>query len=166
MTDILCNNCGKSARIVRGNYPFPECGLSNITLTGIEIIRCKKCGNDDPIIPKLDDLMTTLAVAVIAKPYRLQGQEVRFLRKYLHKTFDEFARLLRVDKTTISKWENDADAVGEQSDQLIRLYALSLGDGLQSKLKLIVRDEFPKLQLGKKSPARKVNISIDVLLHF
>jgi len=66
----------------------------------------------------MNALMRILALAVIKKPYRLTGEEVRFLRKYLRLT--EFSRLIHVDKTTLSKSENNDDRLGDQSDRLIR----------------------------------------------
>ena len=98
-----CSNCSADARIVRGSRPFKETALPNVILRDVEIIRCDECGNEDPIIPHVNDLMRTLALAVVAQPYRLSGSEVRFLRKYLKKTGDQFAGLIHVDKTTLSK---------------------------------------------------------------
>ena len=142
---IECANCGAPARIVRGSYDFPESGLKRLRLRGIETIVCDECGGVDPIIPRVNDLMRMLAVAVIAKPYRLTGDEIRFLRKYLRMTGDEFGRLLHVHRTNLSKWENDEDTVGPQSDRLIRTIALSLGEGLKGKLEELIR-KFPDIQ--------------------
>jgi len=115
-----CSNCEKDAKVVRGSYAFKESGLPNVTLQGIELVRCKHCGSEDPIIPRMNDLMRSLMVAVICKPYQLRGEDIRFLRKYLRMTGAEFARLMDVDKTTLSKWENNDDKIGSQSDRLIR----------------------------------------------
>ena len=64
---IRCSNCGAGARVVRGTYRFTESGLENVKLRGIDLIKCPKCKNVDPIIGRLNDLMRLLAVAVIAK---------------------------------------------------------------------------------------------------
>ena len=57
-----------------------ESGL-NVILRGLEVAYCPECGNQDPIIPHMDDLMKTLALGVAAKPTRLNGSEIRFLLK-------------------------------------------------------------------------------------
>jgi DNA-binding transcriptional regulator YiaG len=145
MMQIECTNCAGTARVVRGSYDFAESGLKRVRLQGIELMVCDTCGSVDPIIPRVNDLMRLLAVAVIAKPYRLTGEEIRFLRKYLRMTGDEFGRLLHIDRTNLSKWENDDDRVGAQSDRLIRTIALSLGDGLKGKLEEVIR-KFPEIQ--------------------
>jgi DNA-binding transcriptional regulator YiaG len=143
--NIECTNCGADARVVRGSYDFVESGLKYVRLQDIELIVCDRCGNIDPIIPRVNDLMRTLAVAVIAKPYRLAGDEIRFLRKYLRMTGDEFARLIHINRTNLSKWENDEHKIGAQSDRLIRAIALSLGEGLKVKLEEVIR-KFPEIQ--------------------
>jgi DNA-binding transcriptional regulator YiaG len=142
---VECTNCGATARVVRGSYDFAESGLKRVRLQGIELIVCDQCGNVDPIIPRVNDLMRLLAIAVIAKPYRLAGDEIRFLRKYLRMTGDEFGRLLHINRTNLSKWENDEDRVGAQSDRLVRAIALSLGDGLRGKLEEVIR-KFPEIR--------------------
>jgi transcriptional regulator with XRE-family HTH domain len=55
-------------------------------------------------------------------------------------TAEEFGRLLNVDKTTVSKWENGHDPVGDQSDRLIRVTVVALGPGLEEKLKAVVEN--------------------------
>ena len=87
-----CSKCGAVAQVKRGSYRFKESGLP-VVLHGIEMIVCAKCGNEDPILPKVNQLMRRLALAVINKPYRLRGDEVRFLRKYLQMTRSEERRV-------------------------------------------------------------------------
>lgn len=160
MNKVSCSDCGSNATVERGSYEFKECGLSAVVLHGIEIIHCPECGNDDPIIPAVNDLMRLLAVAVIGKPERLAGEEIRFLRKYLRKTGGEFARLLSIDKTHLSKLENDADPISNQTDRLVRMIVLALGDGLSEKLDEIVRD-FLNIRHTKTKKSRRVPIEVD-----
>jgi DNA-binding transcriptional regulator YiaG len=153
LTDTRCSNCSKSAHVIHGNYQFKESGLNNVVLCGIEIIKCDHCGNEDPILPALDHLLQIIALALVNKPYRLAGEEVRFLRKYLKLTEDKLSRLLHVDKTTLSKWENNDDPVGTQSDLAIRMITMSLDKELKNKLSEVVREQFEKIQFG--TPAAK-----------
>ncbi|HEX5876456.1 MAG TPA: hypothetical protein VFY60_17540 [Pyrinomonadaceae bacterium] len=156
MNEIQCSNCGKKANVVRGSYCFIESGLSWVTLQGIELIQCEHCGNEDPIIPRINDLMRALAVALIAKPYRLTGEEVRFLRKYMRKTAAELAQMLHVNKTTVSKWENNEDPIGDQSDRLLRVITVALGDGLLTKIEEVIA-MFPHID----NTPQKIGIEID-----
>jgi putative zinc finger/helix-turn-helix YgiT family protein len=141
--------CGAAARVVRGNHPFAECGLRRVVLQGVEIVRCAKCGNEEVTIPRLNELMRTLALAVVKQPFRLQGEDVKFLRKYLNMTQAEFAGLLDIHKTNLSKWENNEDRIGEQSDRLIRAVVLALGDGLKEEMEEVVRS-FPNIHKSKR----------------
>lgn len=133
---MVCSSCGAEARIRKAKiYQFRETPLKRVFLSGIDLIECNKCHNVDPIIPSLDDLLSSLAYAVVSKSSRLTGDEIKFLRKFIHKTQVEFARILELDPTTISKYENDDDVPGAQTDKLIRLVAIALGeDGLKNRI--------------------------------
>ena len=104
----------------------------------------------------MNDLMRTLAFAVVSQPYRLQGEDVRFIRKYLNMTQVQLADLLDIHKTNLSKWENDEDKIGEQSDRLIRTVALALGEGLKGKMEQVIRS-FPHIRKSKKRPGLKMD---------
>ncbi len=152
---IKCSNCSQPVETVHGNYTFRESGLDNIVLCGIELIKCKHCGNEDPIIPALDDLFRTIALALVTKPYRLAGEEVRFLRKHMGLTGDGFSRLLHIDKTTLSKWENNDDPVGTQSDLAIRMMVMSQNAALREKIQVIIEEHFEKIQFHAHCHGRK-----------
>jgi putative zinc finger/helix-turn-helix YgiT family protein len=154
-TDWMCSNCGQAAKVVRGTYRFTESGL-NVILVGIELIRCSECGNEDPVLPNINGLMECLARAVIEKPWRLAGSEIKFLRKYLRMTGEAFASFVGVDKTTVSKWENDHDSIGEPSDHLIRALALLLGEGLQESMNEIAR-MFPDIKDAMREVVYRYN---------
>lgn len=140
-----CSNCSGQSRVTHGNYQFKECGLDNVVLCGIEIVKCAECENEDPIIPAINELFQVIALALLTKPYGLAGEEVRYLRKYMRLTGDQFSRLLHVDRTTLSKWENNEDRVGNQSDLAIRMLAMSHNEGLRNRIQEIVK-QFEKIQ--------------------
>jgi DNA-binding transcriptional regulator YiaG len=145
MKTEVCSACEGPADVVRGSYQYKESGLKSVTLSGIELIRCRKCRNVDPVIPRINDLHRALALAVASQPFRLQGEDVRYSRKYLGMTQDKFAELLHIHKSNLSKWENNQDKIGEQSDRLIRTIVLTLGEGLQKKAADVVR-AFPAIR--------------------
>ncbi|SEF99277.1 Helix-turn-helix domain-containing protein [Bryocella elongata] len=128
-----CSNCGSESATTQGVYQFRESGLNNVTLTGIELLTCKECGNTDPVIPNVNDLMAALAWHIATRKYRLNGEEVRFLRKYLKMSATEFAKLIATDRSTLSNWENGKQKIGPQSERLIRSVVLALGDGLKER---------------------------------
>jgi DNA-binding transcriptional regulator YiaG len=151
-----CSSCGAPAKVVRGKYRFVESGLPNVSLVGVKLVKCSKCRKVDPVIQDMKGLMQALALAVIEKPWKLSGTEIRYLRKYLNMTAAEFADHVGVDKTTISKWENDHDSVGDPSDRLIRALALTMGDGLKDSIDGIIR-RFPGITSALKACGYKID---------
>jgi YgiT-type zinc finger domain-containing protein len=151
-----CSNCGADARIVRGDYEFKETGLRDLVLLDIELIKCGKCGNVDPVLSQVDELMHIAAVAILQKPYRLRGEELRFLRKHIDLSQQEFARLLRVSKTTLSKWENNEDPIGVQSDLLARAIVISRDKRLEKRAAEHIR-AFEKIADQQK----RVRVEVD-----
>ena len=79
----ICRKCHGKLKIARRNYLFTESGLSNVLLLKAEILVCEKCKRLSPRIPQHEDLLRTIAVALIDKPSELAGDEVCYLRKYL-----------------------------------------------------------------------------------
>ena len=73
------------------------------------------------VLPRIAELHRTIVHAIIRKPFRLSGLEVRYLRKYLGWSGVDFARHVGVDPSTVSNWENDKDPIGSASDRLLRL---------------------------------------------
>jgi len=157
MDEITCNNCGQPAHIERGDFPFIRQEGLNVHLYDLDLVVCQACGNVDPVIPRLNDLMRTIAAAIVSKPYRLTGAEVRFLRKHLEMTGDACSRLLHVDKTTLSKWENNEDPIGEQSDLLIRSIVLLADEKVRRKMAAGPEESFAAV----KEARRTMPINID-----
>lgn len=117
-----CRACGKSEMTSRQeNYLYRESGLPNVVLVGIEVRRCPECGHHELVLPRVTELMRTIAHAVILKRTRLSAAEVRYLRKYLGWSGADFARHVGVDPSTVSNWENDKEPIGPSSDRLLRL---------------------------------------------
>jgi putative zinc finger/helix-turn-helix YgiT family protein len=122
-----CRSCGKAAKRIQRNYLFRESGLPNVILKDIQVVTCDHCGSAEPIIPRLNEVTRLIASATVRKPRPLSGEDIRFLRKQMDMNGETFAQHLGVDKTTLSKWENNQIQVGASSDRLIRAVALGLG---------------------------------------
>ena len=157
-----CSDCGKDARVERGTYRFRESGLDNVVLKGIEIVKCPACGNEEPLIPNLDGLLRTVAVAIVTSRLPLTGAEVRYLRKYLGMSGEQFARILHTDKSTLSKWETGAVNIGSKSDLLIRAVALNLGRGLRGEAERITRD-FELIDEESTAPPKRIEVDSETL---
>jgi putative zinc finger/helix-turn-helix YgiT family protein len=117
-----CRTCREAEMVVaRENHLYQESGLPNVVLVGVEVRRCPACGAVELPLPRVTELHRVIAMAVIHKPARLSGAEVRYLRKHLGWSGEDFASHMGVDPTTVSKWENDKERIGPSSDRLLRL---------------------------------------------
>jgi putative zinc finger/helix-turn-helix YgiT family protein len=130
-----CNKCGgKSTRRKVKLYHYKESGLPNVYLGNIEVLTCRACKTVCPIIPHVLDLYEAIARAVALKQHRLTGAEARFLRKQLGLPAKTWATYLRVDASTVSRWENGETAIGQQSDSLMRLLYFRLLEETQGRM--------------------------------
>ncbi|CAN0515374.1 unnamed protein product, partial [Scytosiphon promiscuus] len=68
-----------------------------------------------------ESFIRTLALVRCAIPRRLHGQEVRFIRIVRDLTARELAAELGIDHTTLSRIENNKQAMGETLDRLLRI---------------------------------------------
>jgi DNA-binding transcriptional regulator YiaG len=132
MKTEICNTCGGAATVTRRDYITRDLGIP-VKFQNIELIECPDCGSVEPVIPNMNGLMLTLATAIVCSPQKLDGEEVRFLRKYVGKSAIEFSCFLHVDSTHLSKIENDRTEIGSRLDKLVRLLAANMNRELMEK---------------------------------
>jgi putative zinc finger/helix-turn-helix YgiT family protein len=126
-----CTNCDEPVTPERCNYRYTESGLSNVILQGVEVAVCPKCGTSDVIIPRMAKIHRAIAQALANSPARLTGEQLRFLRKHLGLSGEQFGGYLHTDRTKISKWERGEDRIGPATDRLVRLLAAALDSELR-----------------------------------
>ena len=158
----VCRECGGNVKIARKDYRFTESGLNNVFLKDIEVVVCANCKSESPRILNHDDLMRTIAVAFIDKPFELAGDEVRFLRKYLGEGSIAFAQMLGIDRSHLSRVENGAMTISKQTDRLVRTVALVREPSLLEKLKRLGRYEAILKRLSTIEPETSpVRVQLD-----
>lgn len=124
---MKCKNCGEEMLLGKTQkYQYALSGLKNVFLDKIGVYNCAGCNVNIPVIPKILKLHNTIANAIVAKKSSLSGDEIKFLRKNLRLKSQDWANLLRTDKSVYSRWENGSQKVSPQSDLLIRLVYLRL----------------------------------------
>lgn len=112
---------------VKIDHLYQECGLPNVTLLGVPALKCRECGAVRIKIPAIDELHRALLMKVLRKKSRLNGAEVRFLRKYVGLSGADFARRIGAEPETVSRWENDRQPIGPQAERLLRLLVVTMG---------------------------------------
>ncbi|MBZ5637306.1 MAG: helix-turn-helix domain-containing protein [Acidobacteriia bacterium] len=118
---MTCEECGGPTTTVRENFHYTASGLPNVTLVGVLVARCPKCGAFEVEIPRIEELHRTIAGAVVTKPAPLTPAEIRFLRKWLGWSGVDFAAHMGVTPETVSRWENSNLGIGAAADRLLRL---------------------------------------------
>ena len=139
-----CTNCQEPVTPERRNYRYAESGLSNVILQGVEVADCPKCGTSDVIIPRMAKIHRAIAQALANSPARLTGEQLRFLRKHLGLSGEQFGRYLHTDRTKISKWERGEDQIGQATDRLVRLLAAALDSELRPSV-TAVAEHLPEI---------------------
>ncbi len=133
---MKCDVCQKGEIKIKRqqSYHYQQCGLDNVYLTNVDLRVCETCGKQVPRLQRMPELHATIARAVAMQPCSLRGQDVRFLRKQLGFSAKGWATLLRTDASTLSRWENDQQEIGTQSDALIRLLYFRIRDEQEGTL--------------------------------
>jgi len=122
---MKCPSCNEPMTSARENHSYTASGLPYVTLVGIEIRRCKACGEHEVVIPKIEQLHRAIALAVVSKRPRLTAPEVRFLRKYLGWSGAAFAKHMGVTPESVSRWENEREQMSPVADRLLRLMVVT-----------------------------------------
>jgi transcriptional regulator with XRE-family HTH domain len=143
--------CEEQAIVSRGDYLFVESGLTNVTLRGVELLKCGRCGSLTPVLSKINKLMQVIAEALILKPSQLTGKEIRFLRKYIGFTGEQFGKKLGLTKEHVSRIENEKHRVGAQTDRLIRYLVISASPNLKNQMGML----FDRLEAIKDEPLQE-----------
>ena len=119
-----CLDCGHTLTTHRENFKYDASGLPSVTLVGVEVSRCARCGHHDVAVPHIEELHRVMACAVIRKPARLTPAEIRFLRTTLGWSGQELAAHMGAAAETVSRWEHGRTPIGAQADRLLRLIVL------------------------------------------
>ena len=118
-----CNSKSRKEFLATGENPyhFADSGLTNVYLVGIKYYQCE-CGEVVAEIPAIRQLLALIARDLVEKSDALAPEEIRFLRKRLHKKQTDFAKEIGLRPETLSRIENGETRVNERVDKIVRLY--------------------------------------------
>ena len=151
---MSCVQCGGAMKTARENFRYEASGLPGVTLVGVAVSRCPECGEYEVSIPHIEDLHRVIARALVNKPARLIGAEIRYLRKWLGWSGVDFAQHMGVTAETVSRWENGAASMAGTAERLLRLLVLSrepVQDYSLDVLKTIALAKPKPLRLGMRA---------------
>ncbi|MFO1038269.1 MAG: hypothetical protein U1E45_15640 [Geminicoccaceae bacterium] len=152
-----CSACGEKVRQVL--LPEHEMDLGGVKVVLHDAVIeevCDACGERAVVVPDLNGLIVSAAVARLLEPVRLRGREVRFVRKALGMNGRAFAKAMQIRPETLSRWEQGMQGVGGYAEQLLRHNACAL-----------LREQFPAVQYDPAAIAHMVEIGedADLVLH-
>jgi transcriptional regulator with XRE-family HTH domain len=128
-----CYDCGSPVvhrvATLQKPYHYDLSGLKDVYLAGITVENCPKCQTEAPIIPRIAELHAVIAKSLVDKPALLTGEELRFLRKWAGFPAKQFAALLWIDASHLSRVENGKTRhLGAPVDKLARAMAMAASD--------------------------------------
>lgn len=119
---------------LRDPYRYDLSGLRDTYLIGITVQFCPKCKMESPIIPRVLELHNVIARSIADKPNLLSGDELRFLRKWAGLPAKQFAALLGIGASHLSRVEKGkTNHVGAPVDKLARAVAMAANETEFSK---------------------------------
>lgn len=122
---MTCMECGAAMKTKTENHKYEASGLSGVTLLGVQVSSCPKCGDREVTIPDIEGLHRVIAVTLASKGPRLAPEEMRFLRKYLGLSSADFALHMGVTPETVSRWETGKTPMGATAERLLRMLVLT-----------------------------------------
>jgi putative zinc finger/helix-turn-helix YgiT family protein len=105
---------------VREDYHYLESGLDNVYLTNVCVSKCD-CGESFASIPAVIKLNGMIGRSIAKKKSRLNGKEIKFLRKNVGLNANALAEYIGVDKSTVSRWESGKQKIDKSNDRVIRI---------------------------------------------
>lgn len=124
-----CYECNERMEIIKDQpYHYDTCGLDNVVIYGVPQYKCPNCGEFYVSILKLKQLHQLIGMNLCCQEEKLSGNEIRYLRKELRLKGLDFASILSVAPSTLSRYENDKESPSESTDKLIRLAYIHMVD--------------------------------------
>jgi putative zinc finger/helix-turn-helix YgiT family protein len=153
---MICHECNSQMDESQEIYHYKESGLDNVYLDNVCVYRCK-CGEVFPSIPGVIKLHTTIGQMIVKKSTALNGKEIIFLRKNIGMNAKTFADYVGIDKSTLSRWENNQQKLAKPNDRLVRLiYAHQKGLS-KNDIDNLLKDSIKDL---KESVVESINIPV------
>jgi DNA-binding transcriptional regulator YiaG len=117
-----CNGCGKGVmeEMILPEHTEDLGGIVVELIDAVRVYRCNECSERETEIPDLAGLTRAAAMSRALHPVLLSGREVKFLRRALDMTQQEFADAMDIRSETVSRWENDVPGTGGMTEKLVR----------------------------------------------
>lgn len=136
--------CGGKMKEHKENARFDEGGI-DVVLDNVSVWRCPDCAESETAIPQFEQMHQVIASELMSQKGRLRPKEVKFLRKFLGYSKEDFAKKFHVDKATVAHWEspNTRRPISKAYELLLRAM-VKMGDTAKEyPLENVATDEPP-----------------------
>ncbi|NOY92692.1 MAG: helix-turn-helix domain-containing protein [Deltaproteobacteria bacterium] len=120
-----CRNCGATDSLSSTREARPLDSLPAVIVHRLKVTRCAACGAESVSIPRLEELHEVVAKALVQRPGRLAGPEVRYLRKWMGWSGRDFAEKFELTPEHVSRVENGHHPISAVADKLLRVLVLT-----------------------------------------
>ena len=136
-------------------FHYTMCGLDNVYLENGYTIK-KTAYGEGISIHDMEGLHEAIAYNIITKQRKLNGDEIRYLRKELELSQKGLSILLDVSENTIRGWENSRSSISGSANTLMRIIYLENIGKNEKIINFIERlnkldEEFNKITLSEKN---------------
>ena len=120
-----CGKCGGAGHMQSiPRYQVRKELMGSMQVELIDVVHelvCKKCKTVlRTDIPDMPGLIAAVCVTRAKEALKLNGQEIRFLRKAIGVNAKELAQDLNVSEETVSRWENGHLVIGGSVERILR----------------------------------------------
>jgi DNA-binding transcriptional regulator YiaG len=126
--------------------------MPHVSVEHLPALVCTKCGTVT-VAGALLDAVANLLAALILKNPALDAGEVRYLRKMVGDTQEEFARRLEVERATVNRWENSTAPISGPTAYAIRSHVFFRLRGKNATVDAVA-DTFLEMHAAEKRGRR------------
>ena len=153
----------KKIKTLLQEYVYEELGFP-ILLKDVPLVQER--GYEYPLINH-NRVMLQAAFSLVTNHQRLDGARLKFVRKFMHKSLDQFADILGdVSKSTIHGWEKEKTKICPLTNEKIRKVYLALRNEIVTQVRQQLDNSIIKefLEIGKEEEIPPLTINENGLL--
>lgn len=121
-----CTKCGSSDvnLTLLPEYQYDQFGISATLCYSVIQPTCNHCKHTVNIIPNEEGLDAALALVRVLSPIKLNGDELRFIRKVMGLQASVVAKQVEMSAENYSRLENGHNPINERTEKLFRFNAV------------------------------------------
>lgn len=121
---VICYRCHSDMETSVQRYRYMESGLENVFIDKCVVHRCGRCNIRMAVLPDSETAAREIVRTLVLQKRRLDGRGILFLRKVMRLKAVDLASVLRVDRVSVSRWENSQVAIDAINDFRLRMAAV------------------------------------------